>query len=273
MLGRVPPLFYWLVLAFPLLGSAALIYTDVVQIQSQCMQQHNCYDMASAKTLYNVFSSALVFLLLIYYSAMTSGLNKNDASRKHKYWLVIALILLNLFLLALDLAKLSHRMTVDEVAFAVTMLRLSFIYLVITSLFRVFYPHLISQVNAVAEPVPAHDPVADAPHVEKIRMLLESERVYREMRLNRAALAEKVGINEHALSRIINHYFGKSFNDLVNGYRIDEAKIRLRDELNTQITVIGFEVGFNSIASFNRVFKERVGVSPTQWREGVTRPV
>jgi AraC-like DNA-binding protein len=273
LMGRIPPMFYWLVLAIPLFGSGVLIFADMMQLEHNCLGKQACYDTASAKTLYSIFSSALIFLLLIYYSALSTGLNQDDVNRKHKYWLVIALILLNLFVLAIDLARLSEHITAGEADFARTMLRLTFIYLVITSLFRVFYPSLVSQVITFATaPAMQHDPEADKPHVDKIRQLLEGDRIYREMRLNRASLADKVGINEHALSRIINHYYGKNFNDLVNGYRIEEAKIRLKDEPTQQVTVIGFEVGFNSIASFNRVFKEKVGLSPSEWRSGMVAP-
>lgn len=266
MTGALPPAYYWMVLAIPLVGGSSLIYAGLAD--EACIQTHICRDVSSYKTLYNIFSSSLIFLLLVYYASRFSHLLKEDIHRQHKYWLIVSLILLSLFVLAIDLARLSERLPGSQADFIITVLRLSFIYLVITSLFRVFYPALV-HASSMAEAPSLHNPEADQPYVDKVRLLLEGERIYREMRLNRAALAEKVGINEHALSRIINHYFGKSFNELVNGYRIEEAKRRLRDESATQVTVIGFEVGFNSIASFNRVFKEKVGVSPTEWR---TRP-
>ena len=74
-----------------------------------------------------------------------------------------------------------------------------------------------------------------------------------------------MGTNEQTISRLINSHFKKSFTDLVNHYRVEEAKQRLLSE-ETAITVIAFEVGFNSIASFNRVFKEKVGSSPSEFR-------
>ncbi len=140
-----------------------------------------------------------------------------------------------------------------------------FIYLVLTSLFRVFYPGLAGQAIPLATPRAPIIPKPMRPHVDKMIALLEGEHVYRQMRLNRARLAEMVGIGEHHLSRVINGHFGKNFNELINSYRIEEAKQRLGSEA-TQITVIGFETGFNSIASFNRVFKEKAGVSPTEYR-------
>ncbi|MFW0777533.1 MAG: helix-turn-helix domain-containing protein [Rickettsiales bacterium] len=263
MTGRIPSVFYWLVLMIPLLGAGMLA---TVQGDEVCLSVYICYDIATFKTLYSVFSSSLVFLLLMYYASRFSGHMQQDADRKHKYALIVALILLNLFVLAIELARLSGKLPGTQADFIIITFRLTFIYLVITSLFRVFYPTLAGQVINPSIGDSPHDPSADMPHVEKIRALLDEDRVYREMRMNRAGLAERVGISEYALSRIINHYFGKNFSELMNGYRIEEAKKRLREEPNYQITLIGFEVGFNSIASFNRVFKDMVGVSPTEWR-------
>lgn len=249
MLGRVPPTICWLVLAIPLAGGAALLSFGL--------------EAEQARTLYNVISSSLVFLLLVYYATRHNPAAVVRDADRHKYWLVIALILLHLLVLAVELAQLAAQVTPERALLIETVFRLTFIYLVLTSLFRVFYPSLMAE--ALPEDHKRFDPEAEEANIKRIRGLLEVDRVYREMRLNRAALARKVAISEHHLSRILNRHFGKSFNELINGYRIDEAKIRLRNE-PTQITVIAFDVGFNSIASFNRVFKEKVGVSPTEYR-------
>jgi AraC-like DNA-binding protein len=267
VLNRVPPLKYWLVLAIPLIGGSSIIFASLVQAGEVCLSERACYDIESIKTLYNIFASAFIFLLLIYYAGRGATISDNDVTRKHKYALIVSLILLHLFVLMADLSQLAERLTPADTLFATTMLKLTFIYLVITSLFRVFYPAMVSEVIQMAAPyVRAYNPELDRPHVEKIQSLLEIDHAYREMRLNRAALAKLVGINEHHLSRVINGHYGKNFNELINGYRIEEAKQRLKNEPDKQITVIGYEVGFNSIASFNRVFRDKVGMSPTDYR-------
>ncbi len=100
----------------------------------------------------------------------------------------------------------------------------------------------------------------------QIETLLTQEKLYQEMGLTRTQLAEKLSVSESRLSHIINAHFGCNFNILLNKRRVAEAKERLSHEPKTQITVIAFEVGFNSIATFNRVFKEIVGISPSEWR-------
>ncbi len=267
LIGRVPPLPYWLVLAIPLVGGGSMIYASLMQGSEACLRDQVCMDVQSVRTLYNIFSSAMVFLLLVYYSSRFKGMESEDIVRRHKYWLIVALIAVHLLVLAVDLARLGHHLTVVQAQFTETVFRLTFIYLVITSLFRVFFPALATKIIEV--PVGrAYDHAADLTYAETIKTLLTTQRAYREMRLNRARLAKKVGIGEHHLSRVINHHFGMSFNELINGYRIEEAKERLKGEA-TPITTIAFEVGFNSIASFNRVFKAKVGVSPTEFRSGL----
>jgi AraC-like DNA-binding protein len=267
ILGRVPPAPYWLVLAIPIIGGSPMIYAGIMA-REICLSPRACYDVESIKSLYHIFASALVFLLLIYYASRAQGISGSDTARRHKYWLMVVLILLHLLVLAADLGRLSGRLSFDEAQFTVTVLRLSFIYLVLTSLFRVFYPALAGE---AMQYVRAYHPELDHRHVEKITSLLEKDRVYREMRLNRAALAAMVGISEYHLSRVINGHFKKNFNELINGYRIEEAKRRLTGEPGQQVTVIGFETGFNSIASFNRVFKEMTGMSPTEYRSANNR--
>jgi len=251
MTGRIPPLSYWLVLAIPLMGGSILFYSSLTQEAG----------IASLRTLYNILSSALIFLLLVYFLSRFPKLAADEIERKHKYALVVSLISLHLLVLAVDLAQLSGVIASLQAQSIETVLRLTFIYLVITSLFRVFYPTLMPHRVPLAKP---YDPNQDLPHVAALRKLLD-EGVHREMRLNRTALAKKAGIGEHHLSRVINHHFKMSFNELINGYRIEDAKRRLK-EGTTPVTNIAFEVGFNSIASFNRVFKERVGMSPTEFR-------
>ncbi len=264
IMGRVPYFGYWLVLAIPIIGGANLIYADIMQMNEPCSQK-TCTDTDSAIALYHIVSSSFIFLLLLVYFSRTKNIEQNDIERKHKYWLIISLISLHLLLLVIDLLRVGGYVGQGQAQLSESIVRLTFIYLVITSLLRVFYPGMVREVIIKAQP-PLYDYTQDLPYVEKLKNLLEVDKIYRETRLNRAALAQKLGIGEHYLSRIINHHFSKNFNDLINSYRIDEAKDRLRAEQIQQITLIGFEVGFNSIASFNRVFKEKTGISPTEYR-------
>lgn len=272
IMARTPPFMYWLVLAIPLIGGGTILYASMMQLSEACRQE-SCPDVDSVKTLYHIISSSFMFLLLLVYFLRFKSFNfDNNIDNKHKYWLIISLILLHLSLLFIDLLSVASYINLAQAQLSQTILRLTFIYLIITSLLRVFYPSLVHEVIVKAHPA-VHNHELDLPYVEQINALLNNDKIYREMRLNRASLAQKLNISEHQLSRIINHHFAMNFNELINGQRIEEAKSRLQNEPDMQITTIGFEVGFNSIASFNRVFKEKTGASPTEFRENSEKPV
>lgn len=87
-------------------------------------------------------------------------------------------------------------------------------------------------------------------------------------------LAEQLDSPANHLSQVINEQLGRNFYDFVNEYRVEAAKSRLRQPGAEQVKMvtIAFECGFNSLATFNRVFKDLAGQTPTAYRLGPHRP-
>ncbi|MBC8082005.1 MAG: AraC family transcriptional regulator, partial [Hymenobacter sp.] len=75
------------------------------------------------------------------------------------------------------------------------------------------------------------------------------------------------------ISFTVNAGFGRSFNDLVNGYRVAEVKRRLATPDAQRLTLLGiaFESGFNSKTTFNRIFKQLTGKAPREWNGEVVK--
>lgn len=103
---------------------------------------------------------------------------------------------------------------------------------------------------------------------EQIIILFEKEKIYRKNDLNLVLLASKLNTTRHSTSQIINEHFDMNFNELVNKYRIEEAKeILLLDEKNElNIIDIVYSVGFNNKVSFSRAFKKHTNTTPSQYR-------
>ena len=91
------------------------------------------------------------------------------------------------------------------------------------------------------------------------------DKVYQEATYSRKDLAQELGVAEHQLSKVINTGFEMSFSDLINRHRVDEAKYLLRTT-EEPVSSIAFDVGFNSLASFNRVFRKVADQTPTEYR-------
>jgi AraC-like DNA-binding protein len=115
---------------------------------------------------------------------------------------------------------------------------------------------------------PRLDP-ADRITLEKLAEAMDKGRAWKDENVNIGSLAEKVGVPEHRLRRLINDNLGhRNFAAFVNTRRIEAAKQTLADptQARTTVAAIAFELGFGSLGPFNRAFKEATGKTPTQWR-------
>jgi AraC-like DNA-binding protein len=99
--------------------------------------------------------------------------------------------------------------------------------------------------------------------------LMENDKLYQETQLTLQNLADKLLLPSYQVSQVINDGLKKNFYDLVNGYRVEEAKRLLLDSKNKNFTIlsIGFEAGFNSKTTFNTVFKKFTGLTPTEFKD------
>ena len=103
----------------------------------------------------------------------------------------------------------------------------------------------------------------------RILLLMEKDKLYLDPELTLQALSDKLGTQAYQVSQAINEGLKKNFYDLVNNYRVQEAKRLLLHPKNVNYTVlsIGFEAGFNSKTTFNTVFKKFTGMTPTEYKE------
>lgn len=84
--------------------------------------------------------------------------------------------------------------------------------------------------------------------------------------ISRENFAESIGINHDYLGKLFIQYKGKKMSDYTNELRIKKAgEMLLSEEKN--VTEIAFEVGFDSLSTFYRVFQKVMGGKPTDYRE------
>jgi AraC-like DNA-binding protein len=111
--------------------------------------------------------------------------------------------------------------------------------------------------------------------LDRLNRRFVAERLYAREALTIAQLADLLGTQEHVLRRVINQGLGfRNFNDFLHTHRLKEAAGRLGDPQLRRIPVltIALEVGYGSIGPFNRAFKERFGVTPTEYRRQSSTP-
>ncbi len=100
-----------------------------------------------------------------------------------------------------------------------------------------------------------------------IKKALEEDKLFLMPTLSIKYFSKKININQRQVSQIINTQFNKSFRELINEYRVEEVKSKLQEANLKQLSILGIalECGFNSEASFYRIFKKQVGISPKEF--------
>jgi len=102
---------------------------------------------------------------------------------------------------------------------------------------------------------------------ETIVTYLKDKKPYLNNDYNLQMMADDLDITKHKLSQVINSGQKKNFYKFINEFRVEEVKEKLTDPTYQHYSILGIalECGFNSKTSFNRIFKEETGFTPTQY--------
>ncbi|WP_299768204.1 helix-turn-helix transcriptional regulator [uncultured Dokdonia sp.] len=105
--------------------------------------------------------------------------------------------------------------------------------------------------------------------VQRLEQLMNEEQWYLNATLKLQDVVQHTGIPQKTISSVLNQHVGKSFNEYVNTYRVAEFKQRILDPENAHLTITGiaYDCGFNSQATFQRVFKKMTQQSPKEFKE------
>lgn len=141
-------------------------------------------------------------------------------------------------------------------------------------LFQLVDGSVLGEVTGVRERRPAPDRLAAAQAerraaLARLRALLDKERVCLEPELSLQRLADRVGLPVYRLRRLIHEELGyRNFNALLHDHRVREACAQLSDpaQRRTPILTIALSVGYASVTTFNRGFREIMRVTPSAYR-------
>ena len=105
--------------------------------------------------------------------------------------------------------------------------------------------------------------------VARLKSLLEVQRVYREAGLSLRVLANRLHLPEYRLRKIIHEELGyNNYNAFLHSYRLREACAQFQDPTKRRLPIltIALSVGYQSVNTFNRAFRELLGVTPSVYR-------
>lgn len=110
----------------------------------------------------------------------------------------------------------------------------------------------------------------DSKYILKKRLiaLLEEDNIFKNEDLRLADVVKMLHSNRSCTSYVINSLMHSTFSDLINDYRVEYAKRLLFNDKNNSLTMneIMAQSGFKSNSSFFRVFKQKTGFTPKEYK-------
>lgn len=127
------------------------------------------------------------------------------------------------------------------------------------NLLHIFADHL----GMVSNQIMVRNANAEPPMITRAKQFIEEH--YQED-LSLGLVSRAVNTSTFYFCKMFKKGTGINFTDYLSRIRIEKAKNLLLNP-NLRISEIAYEVGFQSLTHFNRIFKKLAGQSPTQYRE------
>lgn len=100
----------------------------------------------------------------------------------------------------------------------------------------------------------------------RLEDLMEKEQVFLDPEIRLEGLARQLSVHKNELSAYFSAQ-STNFRSYINSHRLDYFLSLLHEGRHERMTLLAlaFDSGFNSKASFNRLFKEKMGKTPTEY--------
>ena len=111
----------------------------------------------------------------------------------------------------------------------------------------------------------------DKQKLSMLSNLIESDKLFLDSSITVQKISEASGLSRHEISKLVNIGLGKTFNELINEYRIKAVLEQFDKKTHNHLSIIGiaYESGFKSKATFIKYFKKYNNCTPSQYLQDI----
>ena len=107
---------------------------------------------------------------------------------------------------------------------------------------------------------------SDSDVIERLKKYMMDERPFLNPALQRKDMAQYLQINERVLASLIRETFDQSVLEYITSYRLEYACHLLSANESLPLKDIAQQCGFGTLRTFQRLFHDRYGMPPSQYR-------
>lgn len=114
-----------------------------------------------------------------------------------------------------------------------------------------------------------HLPMMTAERIKQIETAInkwQSESGFRDSNLTLASFTRRIMVNRTDFTSYLSNVHGNTFRTWLSSIRVREAKRLMTEHPEYSNEVVSVECGFSSRVYFQRLFKEKTGLTPAEWK-------
>lgn len=126
--------------------------------------------------------------------------------------------------------------------------------------------HYSAEKEKAETPIEGMNAISYAELVDGFRALMMVERVYLEVAISVEDVAMRLHSNRTYISCLVSKEFNMNFRDYIGSLRVEHAKKYMKAHPEATQDEVAQASGFSSGSTFNKKFRQTVGISPRQWQ-------
>lgn len=105
--------------------------------------------------------------------------------------------------------------------------------------------------------------------VDRIKKYIDEH--YKDSMLSVQLLEEKIGLSRYHMTRIFKAAYGLGILEYIKEVRVEQAKAYIKDNINANMETVAAEVGFNDSRALTRAFRQKLGITPAEYRRTLNK--
>lgn len=110
---------------------------------------------------------------------------------------------------------------------------------------------------------------ADRRSFEELDLKIRNERLFLDPNFSRDILLQLTPVGKNRISSLLQTFTGENFNGYINSLRLEYSLSLLKKFNHYTIEAIAMDSGFNNVRTYQRLFRDKYGMTPAEYKKSL----